>query len=242
MSYLEQFIEQVKTAKTPEQRYESWCSGFTNPSDHNNERYRYLIHGLASPIGRSIQQIAMIEHNLGDRHANPINLEEEPEKINEKIRISASVIDEKRRSTWGDVGLILSTPPENIRGIYSADAGTPWYDDAVGVESTLSCTIEELLEQTTPGLYNEVVLTGTTSAGKVELVGFFVNIFADNDYVDPEMARKIRILSRHINLPLVEILDESPRRSLNQTKYEQYLKDRGVKPYVGELKIDLTKK
>lgn len=241
MDRIEQFTKPIEGMSTLEQRLKSWQDSFTDPNRHDTKKYTYLVHGLASPIGRVIQTIARIDNKLGNQGTDKVDLERNPDQISQRERISASVIDERRRATWGDAGLIIASPPDNIKGIYASDAGTPWYEGVSSKSFELPCTVEELLDQTSPGQYNEIVLTGNTEAGKVRLLGFFVNVFADRELVDPEMARKIKLLAQRLKLPLIEIVDQSPRMSSTQEKYSKYLQEKGIRPYNGviDLKIDI---
>jgi len=212
-------VRQVETSASPEQRQASWQNSFTDPRNHNPRNFTYLVHGLNSPIGRAIQAIAL--HDIGtDPNKKPdVDLEREPLRIAEKPIISTSVIDRRHSATWGNAGLILRTPPENIVSIYREDAGTPWYDPEKSLEATggeLACTVDELLEQTRPSSYNEVVIQGSTEAGKTEVVGFFIKKFLDNSLVEEELAKRMFVWAHHNNLPVVEILDSSPRQSKGQ--------------------------
>jgi hypothetical protein len=209
-----ELVQRVESVANVEERYSSWKTGFTDPSAHDIN-YTYLVHGLASPMQRGIQAIALHQLGADITKMHDIDLEREPLRIAEKSIISSSVIDRRHRSTWGDAGLILQVPPENIIGIYPQDAGTPFHDVTRVVEPSdpeLACTVEELLEQTSPTMYNEVVLKGTTETGKVDVAGFFIKKFYDNSLVEEDLARKMFSLGRQYNLPVVEILDASPRQ------------------------------
>lgn len=227
------FVRRVESTATPEQRYFSWLNSFTDPKNHDAGQFTYFVHGLGSPIMRTLQSIASIELGLDPKIAN-IDLEREPLRIAEKPIISSSVIDPRHRATWGDAGLILRVPPENILNIFSQDAGTRYFDAAKVLEqksAQLACTVEELLEQTQPTSYNEVIIQGSTEAGNVEIIGFFIKKFSDNSLVEEELAKKIVGLAYIHNLPRVEILDSSPRTSKGYKRLKEgYSIPPGISP------------
>lgn len=189
----------------------SWGNGFSNPSEHRNGQFLYLVHGILNETCNLIQTIALLEVELKNpgsfSSSQRINLLMEPEKIHEKQIISCSVIDQDHTDTFGSGGFILRSPYENILDVFYRDVGTNFFDPSRALrESQKSiCTLDELLRRTSQCSYNEVVLTGTTDFGKVEIIALWSKVYDDGDFVDPIVAHRISQLKYRLNLPLIEI-------------------------------------
>jgi|GEM_PF-3464343 len=212
----ESWVKPVEGLSTSDERILSWTNDFTNPNDHPFW-YTYQVHALASRVSRSIQQHVMLDLREGAgleaaSLSSIIDLLEDPTRIAEKSVISTSVINPEHSHLWGDVGLIISCPPQNVLGIYPEDAGTPWFKLAKDVRRDgLSCTVDELLAATTNTFHNEVVIEGTTAGSSIELIGILIVVGKDGKPMDEYSSE---IMVRHANrlkLPIVKVLDRSPR-------------------------------
>lgn len=206
-------IHDVHTTATEEEIKKSWETAFTNPKKHNHRKFCYLVHSLAGGHARAIQQVAVLEHHIEQGTTPPpiIDLTEEPLRIAEKKIISASVIDQDHRRTFAEVGLIIKAPFENILAMARLDLGTDFMSDPEKVLAELKvrkklATVNELLEQT--DMYNEVVLTGSTDAGNIEVVGFFNKMNKGGYPLNADMLYKLVDLSIKTGLPRVSIVDK----------------------------------
>lgn len=116
----------VPSRATPEAIAVSWNTGFTDPAAHDETRFKYLVHGLQGKAGEIVQILHAIDRmkrGEGDL-LQMIDLLEQPYRIGNKKIISASVIDQDHRITFGNGGLILKTPFENILDAAPQDIGT----------------------------------------------------------------------------------------------------------------------
>jgi hypothetical protein len=137
----------VYSKETPEAIAASWANGFTDPREHNDGSFRYLVHGLQDQASDTIQTLALIGQmrrgqagDIGEK----IDLLMEPHKVGDKKIVSASVIDQNHRVTFGDAGLILKTPPENVLDAFPEDAGTDFADpdNAIASSQRNLCTVD----------------------------------------------------------------------------------------------------
>ena len=193
-----------------------WENGFSVPTE-NTPQFRILVHGLQSRAARTIQMITLLkEQKNGTGQYDPtqrIDLMSDPLRIHEKKLISTSCIDQDHRNTFGDVGFILSAPFENILDMSPKDSGTDFFNpDAELTKSTSSKSLmllKDLMSQTSTspgdGNYNEIRLTGETTAGKVRVIGVFIKVKKDGTPVDPEMAMQITAVAHGHGFPIKEI-------------------------------------
>ena len=85
----------------------------TDPSQHNPDGFRYLVHAF-NPDARLgtlfIQLVTQDERAVADGQGDQsINVFKEPERIDERVSLSMSLIDQGHTATWGV--LALSWPP-----------------------------------------------------------------------------------------------------------------------------------
>lgn len=82
----------------------------TDPSQHNPDNFRYLVHAF-NPCARGN---ALILNNLVTQDEGTVNDEagdqsidvfKEPERINERVSLSMSLIDQDHTATWGVLAL-----------------------------------------------------------------------------------------------------------------------------------------
>jgi hypothetical protein len=151
----------------------------------------------------------------------PVDLISNPQAISSAKVLSASVISESKRTTYGgSVGLILKIPQKNIVATRPADMqsmiplGKALADSQESFERTLVKFHEfygienprELLDHTTAALYNEVVAVGTGAGGeKVEVIG--IALFEMNGYLPlyPGVEAKLLESAHNNNLQVIRI-------------------------------------
>jgi len=190
----------------------------TDPNEHNPKKYRYLIHGI-NPIAKIssslISTLNMQEHKPSSYEGNQsINLLNNPEKIAERVTISCSLIDQEHWGTWGDVGLKLGAPEGNVIMADNKDMGA-----AVGNKEVLKRQAsqrenipkpDDLIRNTGPQSYNEIVLLANENGENVKLMDFFYKTLEDGSPKDPNLYYRIKYQSEKLNLPLVPITEPNP--------------------------------
>ena len=77
----------------------------TDPSQHNPEDFRYLVHAfnLHARLGALfIQLVTRDEEAVADGQGDQsINVFKEPERVDERVSLSMSLIDQDHTATWG---------------------------------------------------------------------------------------------------------------------------------------------
>lgn len=120
-----------------------------------------------------------------------------------------SLIDQEHTGTWGEGGIIVEAPDENIVITFPTDAGSHSSSKEFLKKQTqgqLRLSGEQLLKSTSDEIYNEVVAFAKSQSGKtLRLKGFFIKVDKRGQPTDPLIAEKMRQHARRSNLPLVEI-------------------------------------
>jgi hypothetical protein len=193
----------------------SWnTSGFTSPSAFDPAKFRLIVHKI-SPFDGIHWEKKMIGV------ATPIDLLKEPQRIAEAKAFSASVISEKKSTTYnGFVGLILEIPEKNIVATRPVDMQTMGplgraakisdgalkremekYTDFYGV-----ITPEEILTQTPVHDFNEILVTGESDAGnRVKVIGFAVFDVQGMKMLDPTVEKLIADSAKANGIPVIRI-------------------------------------
>jgi hypothetical protein len=183
-----------------------WEQGFTSPSD-NGDDFRFLVHGLLPDY--LVYKVALLKEGGGYDPDQDIDLLRDPSKIHKKKLISTSCVDQNHRDTYGDVGLILSVPFENVLHMSPKDSGTDFMAPDAVLKRNLDCremmSLDVIMSATGKCARNEIRLTGETEAGRVKVVGFFIKVEKDGTPINPEMAYQIVRLADISGLPLKQI-------------------------------------
>lgn len=184
----------------------SWENSFTNPNNHDDDKYCYMVHGLIGLDARIKQKIFLSDIQTSD-NSQDIDLLQYPEKVSEKKVISASIVDQNHRTTWGHVGLILDVPYKNIMAAYKEDVSTPFFDiNKVKREKVPS--VDDILKLTNSKRHNEIILTGQIDDKKVNICGFWTKVDKNGEPIDKFLYRKMRRLSEEKGLPLIKIKED----------------------------------
>jgi len=137
-----------------------------------------------------------------------INLLDQPLRIHERPTISLSLIDEHHLKTFGDVGLILKVPNSALLATSPQDCGTCHSrpDLVRGRARELGIrSASELLQDSWPNCYNEIIACGTSDTGeKLRVVGFFIKTIHGKS-VAKGLEGLIRTQALELKLPLVEL-------------------------------------
>jgi hypothetical protein len=117
-----------------------------------------------------------------------INLFDQPERLGERVSLSMSLIDQEHTGTWGEGGIIVEAPEENIVITSPTDTGShnsskEFLKRQAQNQSHLSG--EQLLQSTSDGIYNEVVAFAKSETGEtVRLTGFFIKVDKNGQLTD----------------------------------------------------------
>jgi hypothetical protein len=132
-----------------------------------------------------------------------------------------SLIDQDHTGTWGEGGIIIEAPEENIIITSPTDTGSHSSSKEFLKRQSQNqprLTGEQLLKSTSPGIYNEVVAFAKSESGKtLKLVGFFIKIDKNGQPIDSVIAQKMRQHAERLKLPLIEIQIQGP---YDQEKFE----------------------
>lgn len=203
--------------------------GVSNPEEHDPKKFRYLVHAfnLLSTISQPLIAIsaklsgAYKVDKREDDQQQAINLFDQPERLDERVSLSMSLIDQEHTETWGEGGIIVEAPQENIVITAATDFGS--HNSSKDFlrrdgQDQLRLSGEQLLQSTFDGIYNEVVAFAKSESGEtVRLKGFFIKVDKRGQPIDSVIAEKMEQHARRLNLPLIEIQVKGP--------YEQEMLD-----------------
>lgn len=208
---------------------DSWAeTNFTDPAQHANQAFRYIIHGMKRPSEDASSKI-----KYSQLLANPTLMQN-------WVAISASLIDQAHRATYRPYGLILRVPKNNVLTTHSADqmfsnhAGADVPIGASAIDKiNLAAEIKnhiigkdalygglktptEILQATQQGSKNEVVVMGTSpEQTKVTAAGIYVKVDSNgtwhqdllNDPGLQALRNNITNVSAALGIPVVPIQD-----------------------------------
>ncbi len=186
----------------------------TDPVKHNPDDFRYLVHAF-NPFARGnalilnnlvTQDEGTVTDGAGDQS---IDVFKEPERIDERVSLSMSLIDQNHTATWGDVGIIVAAPESSVVLTSPTDAGAINSNEGRLVAQSQSRGLlspDQLLERGSPRTYNEVVALGRSG---LRAVGFFYKVDSRKKPVDSGLAANMLGLGNRTGLPVVEIPEEN---------------------------------
>lgn len=184
----------------------------TDPCRHNPDNFRYLVHAFnpharlsALVIQSATQDKGTVTDEAGDQS---IDVFKEPERIDERVSLSMSLIDQKHTATWGGVGIIMAAPESSVVLTSPTDAGAlnSYRDRLIAQgQSRGILSPDEILERSSPIEHNEIVALGQSG---LKAVGFFYKVNFRKNPIDPGLAKAIHSLGYRMSLPVVEIPSE----------------------------------
>ncbi len=187
----------------------------TDPSKHNPEKFRYLVHAFnpASAISMMQMNIMVREkypHHLFDKKDGDqsVNLFCQPEKLTERVALSCSLIDQNHVATWGRAGIILEAGQNNVCISQPKDCGSMVMSKNLLLQQAMQKNFyhpDQLLQCSNPYQYNEVVVLANHNNQKIRLTGFFIKVDEDNEPIDEGLASKMSLHSYRLHLPIVKI-------------------------------------
>lgn len=185
----------------------------TDPCRHNPDDFRYLAHAF-NPYARGnalilnnlvTQDEGTVTDEAGDQS---IDVFKEPERIDERVSLSMSLIDQDHTATWGGAGIIVAVPESSVVLTSPTDAGVPnsHRDHLIAKGRSMGIlSPDEILERSSPERYNEIVALGRSG---LKAVGFFYKVNSRKNPISDGLAADIRWLGRKMDLPVVEIPSE----------------------------------
>lgn len=198
---------------------ESVWGGVSDPSSHNEESFRYLIHAF-NPFVSSSMRLINAQHALAKQqngrnwkvdpsHGDQtINLYEQPERVLERVSLSMSLIDQDHTGTWGDGGIIIEVPEKNIVATSNTDMGS-MNSDPDFLRSQFACSAkysgDGLMQVTAPIMYNEVVAFANVDGSKIALKGFFYKTDRHGEPLNEIIARQMEMHASRLGLPVVKV-------------------------------------
>lgn len=191
---------------------ESWENGFSDPRYHNEKSFRYLVYAFQSEYGESLQRMFILSHaikNGPDSIGENIDLFNQPSRVKDVTLLSTSVIDDKKRRTFGSAGLLLSAPFENVLDMSHTDVGTNFAkpEETITRSGGLKYTLDQLTDKTSDIWHNEVRIKGKTESGEITVQGFWYKVNHKGEPLDKNLYEKMKYLSNLLKLPLISITE-----------------------------------
>lgn len=184
----------------------------TDPCRHNPDNFRYLVHAfnpdacLGALVIQSVMQgKGVVADEAGDQS---IDVFKEPDRIDERVSLSMSLIDQDHTATYGDTGIIMAAPESSVVLTSPTDAGAlnSYRDRLITQGQSIGIlSPDEILERSSPSMHNEIVALGQSG---LKAIGFFYKVNSRKNPIDAGLAESIRRLGCGMNLPVVEIPSE----------------------------------
>ena len=186
----------------------------TDPDQHNPDNFRYLVHAF-NPFARGsalilnslvTQDEGTVTDEAGDQS---IDVFKEPERIDERVSVSMSLIENGHTATYGSSGIIVQAPESSVVLTSPTDAGVPNSHRDRLIAQGRSMEIlspDEIFERSSPRTYNEVVALGQSG---LKAVGFFYKVDSRGKPVDSDLAANMLGLGSRTGLPVVEIPEKN---------------------------------
>ncbi len=223
--------------------------GVTDPSQHNEKDFRYLVHAF-NPLARATISLtnAIAATPNTKRAENPeidrthgdqsINLYEQPERLAERVSLSMSLIDQDHRATWGDSGIIVEAPTENVLITKTQDAGSMNSDPSAlrqQAHKHFRFDGDALLKSSSPSCYNEVVAFSSIDDSRLAIKGVFYKVTSKGEPVDADVAAKMEVHARRLGVPIVKI------KAISQYTTDEILeRGEGLAAYLDGSRYELT--
>lgn len=182
----------------------------TDSSQHNPDNFRYLVHAF-NPYARGNALILnnLVTQDEDEAGDQSIDVFKEPGRLDERVSLSMSLIDQNHTATWGDVGIIVAAPESSVVLTSPTDAGVPnsHRDRLIAQGRSIGIlSPDEMLERSSPGRYNEIVALGQSG---LKAVGFFYKVDSRKKPVDSGLAANMLGLGSRTGLPVVEIPEKN---------------------------------
>ena len=184
----------------------------TDPCRHNPDNFRYLVHAFnpharlgALVIQSVMQDEGAVTDEAGDQS---IDVFKEPERIDERVSLSMSLIDQDHTATWGGTGIIMAVPESSVVLTSPTDAGAlnSYRDRLIAQgQSRGILSPDEILERSSPIEHNEIVALGQSG---LKAIGFFYKVDSRNNPINVGLMTAMYQLGGRMGLPVVGISNE----------------------------------
>lgn len=189
--------------------------GTTDPTQHDPQNYRYLVHAINPFSSMNALQITLYDARDGIEYDESwgdqkISMYEQPERIGERVSLSMSLIDQDHTATWGEAGLIVDAPAQNVVLTSSSDAGAHNNNLDFLLKQAQNHGVMDgnyLLNSTSPYSYNEVVAVANREGQKVQLKGFFYKATKRGEPYNKQLAMRMQAHASRLGLPVVAITE-----------------------------------
>jgi len=202
---------------TPEQSPDihTW-GGTTDPVQHDPLQYRYLVHAINPLSSMNAKLITLYDARDGIKYDESwgdqkISMYEQPERIGERVSLSMSLIDQDHTATWGEAGLIVEAPEQNVVLTSSSDAGAHNNNLDFLLKQAQNHGVmsgDNLISSTSPYSYNEVVAVANREGQKVQLKGFFYKETRAGEPYNKQLARRMQAHADRLGLPVVAVTEQ----------------------------------
>ena len=185
----------------------------TDPVKHNPDDFRYLVHAF-NPYARGnalilnnlvTQDEGTVTDEVGDQS---IDVFKEPERIDERVSLSMSLIDQDHTATWGGAGIIVAAPESSVVLTSPTDAGAlnSYRDRLIAQGRSMGIlSPDEILEHSSPSVHNEIVALGQSG---LKAVGFFYKVDSQRYPINVDLMTAMYQLGGRMGLPVVGISNE----------------------------------
>ena len=185
----------------------------TDPVKHNPDNFRYLVHAF-NPSARSnalilnnlvTQDEGAVTDEVGDQS---IDVFKEPERIDGRVSLSMSLIDQDHTATWGGAGIIVAAPESSVVLTSPTDAGAlnSYRDRLIAQGRSMGIlSPDEILERSSPSVHNEIVALGQSG---LKAVGFFYKVDSQRYPINVDLMTAMYRLGGRMGLPVVGISNE----------------------------------
>ena len=185
----------------------------TDPVKHNPDDFRYLVHAF-NPGARGnalilnnlvTQDEGTVTDEAGDQS---IDVFKEPERIDERVSLSMSLIDQDHTATWGGAGIIVAAPESSVVLTSPTDAGAlnSYRDRLIAQGQSMGIlSPDEILKRSSPSMHNEIVALGQSG---LKAVGFFYKVNSQRYPINVDLMTAMHQLGYRMGLPVVGISNE----------------------------------
>jgi len=208
---------EYKLMKTPEQSPDipKW-GGTTDPIQHDPLQYRYLVHAINPFSSMKAQLITLYDARDGIKYDESwgdqkISMYDQPERIGERVSLSMSLIDQDHTATWGEAGLIVEAPEQNVVLTSSSDVGAHNNNLDFLLKQAQNhgvMSVDNLISSTSPHSYNEVVAVASRDGQQLQLKGFFYKSTKAGEPFNRQLASRMQAHASRLGLPVVAITEQ----------------------------------
>lgn len=190
--------------------------GTTDPTQHDPKQFRYLVHAINPFSQMNALQITLYDAKDGIEYDESwgdqkISMYEQPERVSERVSLSMSLVDQDHSATWGEAGLIVEAPEQNVVLTSSSDAGAHNNNLNFLLRQAQKHGVmsgDNLLRSTSPYSYNEVVAVANRDGQQVQLKGFFYKATKAGEPYNKQLTVRMQAHATRLGLPVLAITEQ----------------------------------